>query len=136
MRHSPGALAGLLSFAAPASGQLTPHMADSTPVTIPQTPIKKDMRMKTLLFAWKYGWPIGIPFGKSFKAEGEGFPGYIREYGVSLNYQRFLRNRLFAQADVMPAWQTFVNDSGDKIDQDSSTGSRDCILGISFCDVI
>jgi len=92
--------------------------------------------MKTLLFAWKYGWPIAIPFGKSFKAEGEGFPGYIREYGVSLNYQRFLRNRLFAQADVMPAWQTFVNDSGDKIDQDSSTGSRDCILGISFCDVI
>jgi hypothetical protein len=65
---------------------------------------------------WKYAWPIGIPYGKSFEAEGEGFPGYIREYGVSLNYQRFLWNGLFAQVDVMPAFQTFVNDSGNKID--------------------
>ncbi|WP_342085216.1 hypothetical protein [Dyadobacter sp. OTU695] len=65
---------------------------------------------------WKYAWPIGIPFGKSYEAEGEGFPGYIREYGVSLNYQRFLWNGLFVQADVMPAFQTFVNDNGKKID--------------------
>lgn len=64
---------------------------------------------------WKYAWPIGIPFGKSYEAEGEGFPGYIREYGVSLNYQRFLWKGLFAQVDVMPAFQTFVND-GKKID--------------------
>ncbi len=65
---------------------------------------------------WKYAWPIGIPFGKSFEAEGEGFPGHIREYGVSLNYQRFLWKRVFAQVDVMPAWQTFVDDNGNKID--------------------
>lgn len=65
---------------------------------------------------WKYAWPIGIPFGKSYEAEGEGFPGYIREYGVSLNYQRFLWNGLFAQVDVMPAFQTFVNGNGKKID--------------------
>jgi len=66
---------------------------------------------------WKYAWPIGIPFGKSFEAEGEGFPGYIREHGVSLSYYRFLWNGLFAQADVMPAFQTFVNDNGNKIDK-------------------
>ena len=24
---------------------------------------------------WKYGWPIGIPYGKSFEAESEAFPG-------------------------------------------------------------
>lgn len=65
---------------------------------------------------WKYGWPIGIPYGKSYEAEGEGFPGYIREYGISLNYQRFFRKQFFAQVDVMPALQTFVNDSGKKID--------------------
>ena len=68
------------------------------------------------LKTWKYGWPIGIPFGKSYEAEGEGFPGYIREYGFSLAYQRFLWNGLYAQVDVMPAWQTFVNDNGNKID--------------------
>lgn len=66
---------------------------------------------------WKYAWPIGIPYGKSFEAEGEGFPGYIRERGVSLNYQRFVWKGLFAQIDVMPAFQTFVNDSGKKIDK-------------------
>lgn len=65
---------------------------------------------------WKYAWPIGIPYGSKFEAEGEGFPGYIREKGVSLNYQRFFRTRWFAQVDLMPAWQTFVNDSGAKID--------------------
>lgn len=68
------------------------------------------------LKTWKYGWPIGIPYGKSYEAEGEGFPGYIREHGISLNYQRFFRKQFFAQVDVMPALQTFVNDSGKKID--------------------
>jgi hypothetical protein len=68
------------------------------------------------LKTWKYGWPIGIPFGKLYEAKGEGFPGYIREYGFSLAYQRFLWKGVFAQVDVMPAWQTFVNDNGDKID--------------------
>ena len=66
---------------------------------------------------WRYGWPIGIPYGKSFEAEGEGFPGSIREYGVSVNYQRFLRKRLFAQVDVMPAWQSFLNEDGSSIDK-------------------
>jgi hypothetical protein len=68
------------------------------------------------LKTWKYGWPIGIPFGKSYEAEGEGFPGYIREYGFSIAYYRFLWKGLFGQVDVMPAWQTFVNDNGNKID--------------------
>jgi len=68
------------------------------------------------LKTWKYGWPIGIPYGKSFEADGEGFPGYIRERGVSLNYQRFFRKGLFAQVDVMPAFQTFVNNDGKKFD--------------------
>jgi len=65
---------------------------------------------------WKYAWPIGIPYGKSFEAEGKGFPGYIREHGVSLSYYRFLWKGLFAQVDVMPAFQTFANENGHKID--------------------
>lgn len=69
------------------------------------------------LKTWKYGWPIGIPFGKKYEAEGEGFPGYVREHGISLNYQRFFRKRFFAQVDVMPAFQTFVNDRGVTIDK-------------------
>jgi hypothetical protein len=184
MRHSFAAIAGLRSFAAGVSGQLIPHTADRTAVTIPLAPIKKGTHMKVLLLVltvmmarplpvsaqyakhdstykrffvgstlfmvanlvpddnppemvylnlgyritgkdvislelktWKYGWPIGIPFGKSYEAAGEGFPGYIRERGISLNYQRFLRRGLFAQVDVMPAFQTFVNDGGVKFDK-------------------
>jgi hypothetical protein len=66
---------------------------------------------------WKYAWPIGIPYGSKFEAEGEGFPGYIRERGVSVNYQRFFRRAVFAQVDVMPAFQTFVDDDGKTIDR-------------------
>lgn len=65
---------------------------------------------------WKYAWPIGIPYGKSFEAEGEGFPGYIRERGVSVNYQRFFGTHAFAQVDVMPAFQTFVDERKTVID--------------------
>jgi hypothetical protein len=69
------------------------------------------------LKTWKYGWPLGIPYGKSYEAEGDGFPGKVREYGFSLAYYRFLWKGLFAQIDVMPAWQTFFNDNGKKMDK-------------------
>lgn len=68
------------------------------------------------LKTWKYAWPIGIPYGKSFEAEGEGFPGHIREYGFSVAYYRYLWKGLFVQVDVMPAWQNFIDEKGHKID--------------------
>jgi hypothetical protein len=68
------------------------------------------------LRTWKYGWPIGIPYGKSFEAEGEGFPGYIRDYGFALGYQRFLWNGLFAEVNVTHFFQSFVDKNENKID--------------------
>lgn len=65
---------------------------------------------------WKYAWSLGIPFGKSFQAPEEEFPGYIREYGFALVYQRFLWKGLYAGVHVMNAWQTFVDDKNKKID--------------------
>jgi hypothetical protein len=59
---------------------------------------------------------LGIPFGKSFEAPEEKFPGYIRKYGFDLAYQRFLWKGVYTAIHVMPAWQTFVNDNGNKID--------------------
>jgi hypothetical protein len=66
---------------------------------------------------WKYAWPNGIhPFlSKAYKKPEEKFPGYIREIGVTMSYQRFLWNGLYAQIDIMPTWQIFVNDNGNKI---------------------
>ncbi len=68
------------------------------------------------LKTWKYGWPIGIPFGKSFEAEGEGFPGYIRDYGFALAYQRFLWKGLYAEVNVTNFFQSFVDKTDKKID--------------------
>lgn len=64
---------------------------------------------------WKYAWPLGIPYGNSFEADDQKFPGYIREYGIALTYQRFLWKGLYAQIHVMNAKQTFVDNNGKKI---------------------
>lgn len=67
---------------------------------------------------WKYAWPNGIhPFlNKAYKKPEEKFPGYVREFGATISYTRFLWKGLFTQLDVMPAWQVFANDKGKKID--------------------
>ena len=68
------------------------------------------------LKTWKYAWPLGIPYGKSFEAPEEKFPGYIREYGFALAYQRFWWKGLYTGIHVMNAWQTYVDNDGNKID--------------------
>ena len=68
------------------------------------------------LKTWKYAWPLGIPYGKSFEAPEEEFPGYIREYGFALVYQRFWWKGLYTGVHVMNAWQSFFDDQGNKID--------------------
>lgn len=67
---------------------------------------------------WKYAWPNGIhPFlNNAYGKQEEKFPGYVREYGLSLSYQRFFCKGLYAELNVMPTLQTFVNDTGKKID--------------------
>ena len=69
------------------------------------------------LKTWKYAWPLGIPaYGSSFEAPGEEFPGYIREYGVALAYQRYFVKGLYGAVHVMNAFQTFSDMDGNKID--------------------
>lgn len=70
------------------------------------------------LKTWKYAWPLGMnPFySKSYGKPEEKFPGYVREYGFALAYQRFFWKGLYAALHVMPAWQTFVDENGNKVD--------------------
>ncbi|GAB4040203.1 hypothetical protein [Spirosoma gilvum] len=70
------------------------------------------------LITWKYAWPLGInPFlNQSYGKPEEKFPGYIRDYSIALAYQRFFWKGLYAAVHVMPMWQTFVIDAGDKVD--------------------
>lgn len=69
------------------------------------------------LITWKYAWPLGINpiFNKSYGKLEEKFPGYIREYGIGVAYQRFVWKGLYASVHVMPMWQTFVNDNSNKV---------------------
>lgn len=68
------------------------------------------------LKTWKYAWSLGIPYGEFFEAPEEKFPGYIREYGFALAYQRFWWKGLYMGIHVMSAWQVFVGSDGNKID--------------------
>ncbi len=68
---------------------------------------------------WKYAWPNGIhPFlNKSYGKPQEEFPGYVREYGLSIAYQHFFWKGLYAELNVMPTKQYFVNTKGENFDQ-------------------
>ena len=68
---------------------------------------------------WKYAWPNGIHpfFNKAYGKPEEKFPGYVREYGLSLSYQRFLSKGLYVELNVMPSLQDFVNEEGKKINK-------------------
>jgi hypothetical protein len=52
------------------------------------------------LKTWRYAWPLGIPYGKSFQAPGENYPGYAREFGIGIVYQRFLWKGAYASIDA------------------------------------
>ncbi len=67
---------------------------------------------------WKYAWPNGIHpfFNKAYGKPAEQFPGYVREFGLSVSYQRFLHQGLYAELNVMPTLQKFIDNNGKKID--------------------
>lgn len=68
------------------------------------------------LKTWKYAWSLGIPYGPLKEAPEEEFPGFIREAGFAVAYQRFLWKGLYAGVHVMSAWQSFSDENGDKFD--------------------
>lgn len=67
------------------------------------------------LITWKHAWPLGInPFyNKVYGSPEEKFPGYIREYGIGLAYQRYLWKGLYLAVHATPMWQFFKNEKGD-----------------------
>lgn len=69
------------------------------------------------LITWKHAWPLGInPFyNDAYGKPEEKYPGYIREYGIGLAYQRYFWKGLYAAVHATPMWQTFKNSNGDKV---------------------
>jgi hypothetical protein len=70
------------------------------------------------LITWKYSWPLGMNpfFNESYGSPEEEFPGYIREFGIAIAYQRFIWKGLYAALHVMPTLQIFMDENGNKVD--------------------
>lgn len=64
---------------------------------------------------WKYAWALGIPYGKSYQAPEEKYPGYIREFGVALVYQRFVWKGAYAAVHAMNALQHYHDERNSRI---------------------
>lgn len=64
---------------------------------------------------WKYSWPLGIPYGNSFEAPGEKYPGYVRDFGIAFTYQRFFWKGLYGYASAMNTVQKYVDENRKKI---------------------
>lgn len=65
---------------------------------------------------WKYAWSLGIPYGSSWENQEEKFPGFIREFGFALAYQRYWWKGLYSAIHVMSAWQSFYHENNEKLD--------------------
>ncbi len=64
---------------------------------------------------WKYRAPLGIPYGSSFGAVEEEYPGFIREHGLGVAYQRFLLGNGYSALHALPLRQRYVDEDGSKI---------------------
>ena len=60
---------------------------------------------------WKYHAPLGIPYGSSV----ESYPGYVRAYGIGVDYKRFLWKRFYSTVHATPLLQYFFNSENEKI---------------------
>jgi len=63
----------------------------------------------------KFTWPLGIPWGPSFDAPGENYPGYVRQNVIGLAYNRFWWKGLYTGVHAMNAFQTYRNEDKTKI---------------------
>lgn len=64
---------------------------------------------------WTYKYPLGIPYGSSFESAEYEYPGYIREYGLGVAYQRYLWKDLYTAIHAVPFLQKYVDKDGKKI---------------------
>lgn len=63
----------------------------------------------------KFGWPLGIPWGPSFDAPGEDYPGYVRQNVIGLAYNRFWWKGLYTAIHAMNAFQKYYDENNTEI---------------------
>ncbi|SIT12244.1 hypothetical protein SAMN05421766_11164 [Zobellia uliginosa] len=85
--------------------------------------IKKELDAKNIvgikLATWRLFQPMGIQWwdGLTDKIDTktEFYPGYLRETGIGVSYQRMLWKGLFASVEVLPQYKTYLDLDNKKI---------------------
>lgn len=78
-----------------------------------------------------YAWPLGIPFGPSFDAPGENYPGHARILAPTLGYQRFWWKGAYTSVYALNAFEKYVDVNKKKIGN-GYTLYLDFYLGYQF----
>ena len=64
---------------------------------------------------WNYDAPLGIPYGQSWEDEDKDFPGYVKDYGIGVGYQRFHWKGLYTTIQATPFLQQYFTPEKEKI---------------------
>ena len=68
---------------------------------------------------WRLFQPMGIQWWNGLldkiDSKSEFYPGYLRETGIGVSYQRMLWKGLFASVEVLPLYKTYLDENNTKI---------------------
>lgn len=64
---------------------------------------------------WRYISPVGVPYGPSFDSPEERYPGYVREAGIGVAYQRLLRGNFYSAVHVLPLRKEYFDEEDERI---------------------
>lgn len=99
------------------------HGSEKTNTQHIELHIKRALDAKNIVgikFAtWRLFQPMGIQWWDGLKdkidSESEFYPGYVRETGLGISYQRMLWKGLFASVEVLPQYKTYLDEQQHKI---------------------
>ena len=101
-RHSIGASLFMIS-------NFFPEPADYFLLTYGYQLTSKD-RVFVEFNTWKFGEPLG-----TYNDSEELYPGYVREYGIGVGYQRFFWKGLYSAVQATPFLKHYIDEDNKKI---------------------
>ncbi len=64
---------------------------------------------------WEYRGPLGIPWGSSGESSDYSYPGYVKAWGVGIDYQHMIWKGFFSTVQATPFIQEFRDTEDKKI---------------------
>lgn len=85
--------------------------------------VKRNLDNKNIvglkLATWRLFQPMGILWWDGLldkiETESEFYPGYVRETGIGITYQRMLWKGLFTTVEVLPQFKTYLDEDNKKL---------------------